>query len=345
MTSHANLHTSGKDVSLVAVPGIEISRLLIRDSFRTVAEAEDVASGESVRLTVFSEQLSQSAGFRRALKTDRGMLESLRHQAIPTFREAGEADGHLYFLTQACPSQTALTLLNSGRRLSTDDVIEVGWQVCSALQHAHNLGLSHGGLSARTILLSDDMQVTLVDFGVRRWLNSAESDKSDPAVAVQESSKPSSVWRLEVEQDLRDLAGVLSELMMDPQDESAQSEINETGPDGLGIALARVLERIRSLNGESTHPLSARDMQGCLGELLIGGGSDQIRLVDQREHPVQSRRSIVDELFEPGSSADRRNAGPANDSARSVRRSLQILPIVLVVLLVIILFVLAGLAR
>ena len=44
--------------------------------------------------------------------------------------------------------------------------------------------------------------------------------------------------------------------------------------------------------------LSARDFQGRLGELLIGGEDDKIDLVDQRGQSYRSSRSIVDELFD-----------------------------------------------
>jgi serine/threonine protein kinase len=229
--------------------------------------------------------------------------------------------------------------LTEGRRFSSEDIIEIGWQVCSALQLAHNLGLAHGGLSAETILLSDNLQVTVVDFGVARWQKAAavadNSGSSGPAL-ITISALAS---RQDVEQDLRDLAGLLTELLQTCNDTNDA----EPGKVPMRVMLERLLARFEISDPASAaqRPNSAREFQGRLGEILIGTGDDSMPLVDHRNAAATSRRSIVVELFETPESESHSEAAVAKPAGFAWRK--QFLPIIAIIaMVVLILWLLAD---
>ncbi len=309
------------------------------DDQRTVWNAVSRNTGRRVRLTIFAPAVSATAGFRRAFKTDRVMLKTLRHRSIVDYQGDGESDGQLFFWTDAGPEAESEPG-GSGRPLSVEDVIEIGWQVCSALQQAHNLGLSHGGLNRESVLLAGQTEVSLVDFGVLRWLKAGRREFPDGGVSRGSSGGSwTSDWRREVRADLRDLAGLLQDLLNHAG--VADSAGPHRSPPALEGSLRRLLERSVAAEDESVQPVSAREMQGRLGELLIGGEGDQMQLVDQREHLPTSRRSIVDELFDdaansqPPSKRDEPSAGGGDSSVT------QFLPILVGVILLLILLVIA----
>lgn len=305
---------------------------------RRVLTATRRDSGECVRLTIFSAEVSQHREFRRAVKMDRAMLAMLQHQSIVRFLGYGESGGTLFFWTVASGSAPLSEQLKNGRSFSSEDIIEIGWQVCSALQLAHNLGLAHGGLSTESVLLSDSLQVTVIDFGVVRWLRAAEKsiDAANSGPALITISALAS--REDIEQDLLNLAGLLKQLL-----ETCNDPV-QTDPGKLTTyaMLERLLARFDRSNtsGLVQIPTSAREFQGRLGEILIGTGDDSMPLVDQRNAANTSRRSIVVELFDPPESpqpADDASERPATSAWRK-----QILPIGMVIVLVIILCLIAG---
>lgn len=330
-------------MSLIQLSDFEVNEQLFADDERTVSAAKWKTSSGRVRLTVFAHAISQQADFRRAFKTDRGMLETVRHQCVARFGGDGESDGQLFFWTDWADGQTLQEVLTGPRPLMTEDLIEIGWQVCSALQQAHNIGLSHGSINDQTIVLSPDLQVSLVDFGVQRWLRAAKaSDKDslpDGAAVVMGTAKPN--WRDEVEQDLRSLAAVL---LLPIKRIIADSNAAGT-PRSTGLtSLERLLERTLLLN-ETSQPTRARDLQGRLGELLIGAENDEIQLLDQRGPATKSGRSIVDELFDhPGADSQRQNLPQAVSADRQRVQSL-FLPIIVVLLLLVIVLLIAVLMR
>lgn len=306
---------------------------------RQVFHAVDRGNSRPVRLTVFSSEMSQRPEFRRALKTDRAMLSMLMHQSIVKFLGSGESDGQLFLWTEDCEYESLGEQLEQQKTFSAEDVIEIGWQVCSALQQSHNLGLAHGGLTLDAVLLSDNMQAIVVDFGVARWLNAAAASNqtsSDGPALITISALAS---RVEVERDLCSLAAILGRLLHAVTD---TSEVTESGKVSTKVALERLLARVTSSN-PALRPVSAREFQGRLGEILIGTEDDSMPLVDQRKSTTTSKRSIVVELFEspvsgePSSSATTQSAGSAWPK--------QILPILIVIAAIVVITMLAGLLR
>lgn len=302
----------------------ELSRELCSSSDRKLYDAQWKSDGRRVLLTVFTPEVSQLAEFRRGLKTDRAMLAMLQHQSVSRFFGAGESDGTLFLWSEFCDFPTIKDHLQEGREFSADDIIEIGWQICSALQQAHNLGLSHGGLSTDTVRISDNLQVTVTDFGVARWLDAART--ADP----QSASGPALITvralasREQVEKDLGDLTALLKVLVDRLHDEPPESRsVSRT-------LLERMLTRFLN-DGQPQLPVTAREFQGRLGEILIGN-EEVMPLVDERKSVGTSRRSIVVELFEPReslSSDDEISVTPAGSAAR-----MQILPIAVGVALV-----------
>jgi hypothetical protein len=323
-------------VSDFQLSDFQIARELQSSEERLVYSAK-CRGEENVRLTVFSAEMSQRAEFRRALKTDRAMLSMLQHQSILRFLGSGESDGALFFWTESCDYPRLTEHLEQGRAFSAEDVIEIGWQTCSALQLAHNRGLAHGGLSLDTILLSEYLQVTLTDFCVARWMKAGQKEGGSPDVGPALITMSALASQQEVEKDLSDLGSILIRLLQTSQAPSEPSEEGRASPENL---LERLLTRVTSQN-PSQRPVSAREFQGRLGEILIGNDDDAMPLVDRRKSSGTSKRSIVVELFEPQESS-----GPVHkqlkQSAGFAWRG-QILPILTGLAIIVILILLAGL--
>lgn len=318
-------------MSDVGLTDFDLQRGLSSTPDQKLWEAHTRADGRRVLVTVFSPEVSQFPDFRRGLKTDRAMLLMLHHQSVNRFLGSGETDGTLFLWAEFSDFPTLAQHFSDGREFSADDIIEIGWQICSALQQAHNLGLSHGGISPDTVRISDNLQVTVTDFGIARWLHAAKT--ADP----QSSSGPALITvralasREQVEKDLRDLALLLKRLFDRLEEEPAESR-------GISrVLLERMLGRF--LNDSSPQlPVTAREFQGRLGEILIGN-EEAMPLVDERKSVGTSKRSIVVELFEPRETLSD-DGEPASGSAGTATR-MQILPIVAGIALVILITLIA----
>ena len=317
----------------------EVIKELPEREHRQFFEAVQRPERQTVQLTVFSAEMSQRAEFRRALKMDRAMLSMLQHQSIVRFLGSGESGGQLFLCTEIWEFESLAVQLDSGRVFSSEDVIEIGWQICSALQQAHNLGLAHGGLGLDTVLLSDNLQVMLTEFGVARWLKAAQDSTATAASGPALITISALASREQVQRDLKDLAAILIRLL---QAVPESGDVSENGKMATRAPLERLLARVTASN-PAMHPVSAREFQGRLGEILIGSEDDSMPLVDQREFSGGSKRSIIVELFEPAESVEQLLPSPDKPAASAWQ--LRFLPILITLVLLAAIALIAGMLR
>jgi hypothetical protein len=333
------------DDQLAQASGCLLQHTITSDEFCDIYAAVDADTGREVRLTVFSSAAFANDKVREAYKTDRERLVYLRHPAMARFLRDGEYDDRLFYLQDAADWPS---LGNSDLRasLTTDDIVEIGWQVCSALQQTHNVGLCHSGISDDSILLSEDLRVLLCDFRLLPWREtySAQAKASEATVRNGESVMTVSIAQSSA-QDLLDLIDVLKQLALEstslrlddvdhangPQDSSAADPSRHT-------ALQHLLNSLSSIRVEDWR-YTARDVQGLLGEILIGDAQDAMAVVDRRTSGSHFRSSIVEELFDD---TDVERESPALQTAPKPRPLLPILPIIVGALLAVILLWAAG---
>jgi serine/threonine protein kinase len=324
-------------VSDFELTDFEILQQLPAREHRELFEAVQRERRQAVQLTVFSPEMSRRVEFRRALKMDRAVLSMLQHQSIVPYLGSGESGGQLFLCSEPCEFDSLAVQLKSGRILSSEDVIEIGWQICSALQQAHNLGLAHGGLGLDSVLLSDNLQVMLMEFGVARWLKAAQDSPAISPAGPALITISALASREQVQGDLKDLAAILLRLL---QAVPESGDVSEAGKMAVRAPLERLLARVTSAN-PAMHPVSAREFQGRLGEILIGSDDDSMPLVDQREFSSGSKRSIVVELFEPTESIEQ--LLPSSGKPAASAWQLRILPILVTLVLLVLIALAAGL--
>ncbi|WOI54421.1 serine/threonine-protein kinase [Parvularcula sp. LCG005] len=110
--------------------------------------------------------IKRSPKLSERLRAERQTLAQLLHPYIARLYDGGELDdGTPYFVMEYVPG-TSLGEYLSQHRVSRDDGITLFLNVCSAVQYAHQKLIVHRDLSPSNILLSDDGDPKLIDFGI-----------------------------------------------------------------------------------------------------------------------------------------------------------------------------------
>ncbi len=228
-------------------------------------------------VVVFSDQLCQSESFRTAFRGDVERLAQIQHHHIVPLTEWGEQDGQLFFIYAEPDGRSLQELIEAKTTFAWDEVVDVAWQISSAIQHLHNLGLTHGGLSADCIAVAAGARAQLLCTGMHRWIAAASPDA------------PIRTFSKAAVQDLKDF-GVLLKMAFDGIPKGTIS------PDE-ALQIKNLDDLIADLEQPGLDFL-ARDVQGRLGNILLKASGDSMELTDQRKGQGLSRRSLIDELFD-----------------------------------------------
>ncbi|GAB5519031.1 MAG: hypothetical protein RhofKO_12820 [Rhodothermales bacterium] len=122
---------------------------------------------------------------RRGLDTDdilarfryeRQILASLQHPNIATLLDGGVTeDGRPYFVMEYVQGQP-ITQYADAQHLRLDQRLALFQTVCKAVQYAHQNLVVHRDLKPGNILVTDEGQVKLLDFGIAKLVEGGEAD-------------------------------------------------------------------------------------------------------------------------------------------------------------------------
>jgi hypothetical protein len=140
----------------------------------TIWRAVDEQLDREVAIKLLREQFSSDAGFAARFRQEARAAGSLSHpNIVPVYDYGTDADGTQFIVMQLVEGDTLATLLRERGHLETDDAVRIALGVASALEAAHRRGLVHRDVKPGNILLTDDGDVKVTDFGIARAVSEA----------------------------------------------------------------------------------------------------------------------------------------------------------------------------
>ncbi len=140
----------------------------------------------------------------RRFRHERQILASLEHPHIARLLDGGTtADGLPYFVMEHITGQE-ITRYAETHHLSIHDRLRLLRQVCAAVQYAHQKLIIHRDLKPSNILVTDNVEIRLLDFGIAKLLTPDNSDDglAQTATGIQlmtpEYASPEQVRGLEI---------------------------------------------------------------------------------------------------------------------------------------------------
>jgi len=132
----------------------------------TVYRAVRTSTGQTVAIKLLLPAASHDKQISARFEREMVILERLNHPNIVNYYGGGIHGGQLFYAMELVEGGSLRDVLTRNGSITWDEAVECGWQVCSALQHAHNHGVIHRDLKPANLFLSNDGVVKLGDFGI-----------------------------------------------------------------------------------------------------------------------------------------------------------------------------------
>ena len=190
-----------------------------RGSTGIVYLSHDAYYGRDVAIKVYNmesgadEERARIA--RKMFLSEAHLVGMLQHPHILPIYDAGEENGNCYIVTEHVHgARTLAAYCRPDNLLRIDDVVEIIFKCAKALHYAHSRGVIHRDIKPSNIMLTQDSDVRIIDFGIALV---ADSDISsiDGIAGSPSYMSPEQVQSLELSNrsDLYSLGAVMYELL------------------------------------------------------------------------------------------------------------------------------------
>ena len=148
-----------------------------RGGMATVYKAYHANLDRYVALKVLHPAFLEDENFLARFQREARLVAKLEHQNIVPVYDFAEHDGQPYLVIKFVEGETLKALINRGR-LSVEQIWDVVDAVGAGLAYAHKQGILHRDIKPSNVIVADDGQMYLADFGLARIAEMGESTLS-----------------------------------------------------------------------------------------------------------------------------------------------------------------------
>ena len=152
----------------------EIIRSIGEGGMANVYLGYDTILDRNVAIKVLRGDLSNDEKFVRRFQREALSASSLAHPNIVEMYDVGEDNGLYYIVMEYIEGKTLKQLLKKRGTLTLSEAIDIMLQLTDGMAHAHDSYIIHRDLKPQNIMIKDDGQIKITDFGIAMALNSTQ---------------------------------------------------------------------------------------------------------------------------------------------------------------------------
>lgn len=238
-----------------------------RGGMGDVWRADDLILGTPVALKLMH---SASPSARTRILQEARLARQITHPAVCRVFDVGEAGQTLFFSMEFVPGEDLAALLKRTGRLTSERVLEIAHQLCAGLAAAHSKGVLHRDLKPANVLIDENGQVRITDFGIAVTADDVGPQVPIGTLGYMAPEQLTGDAAVSERTDIYALGVVLFELLTGQrfhmsESEDSASRLSRLAP-GVDPRLARAVQKATARDPRN-RPASALEMAGALGDI------------------------------------------------------------------------------
>lgn len=224
----------------------EIIRSIGEGGMANVYLGYDTILDRNVAIKVLRGDLSNDDKFVRRFQREALSASSLAHPSIVEMYDVGVDDNLYYIVMEYVDGKTIKQLLKKRGNLTLSEAIDIMLQLTDGMSHAHDSYIIHRDLKPQNIMIKDDGQIKITDFGIAMALNSTQLTQTNSVMGSvhylppeQASGKGSTI-----KSDIYSMGIIFYELL--------SGSLPFRGDNAVEIALKHMRDPLPSLRAENS---------------------------------------------------------------------------------------------
>ncbi len=166
------------------IPGYQVIGKIGKGSMGVVYKAKQMSVDRVVAIKILLDSLAQNREFIKRFEREAKIAARLSHNNIVNAIDAGEVDGHYFFVMEYVEGETIKDRLDKNKTFDEKECLRIVTAVAEALKHAHSRGLIHRDVKPENIILTHDGNVKLADLGLARITDDEKWGLSEAGMAI-----------------------------------------------------------------------------------------------------------------------------------------------------------------
>ena len=152
----------------------EIIKSIGEGGMANVYLAKDIILDRNVAIKILRGDLAGDEKFVRRFQREALSASSLSHPNIVEMYDVGEDNGTYYIVMEYVQGMTLKQLIKKKGSLSLSEAIDIMLQITDGIKAAHDSYIIHRDLKPQNILIQDNGEIKIIDFGIAMALNSTQ---------------------------------------------------------------------------------------------------------------------------------------------------------------------------
>jgi serine/threonine protein kinase/Tfp pilus assembly protein PilF len=143
------------------------------------------------------------------------LARKISHRNVCRMFDLGKAEGTTFITMEFVPGEDLKKLIRKMGQVGAARAVSIAKQVCEGLAEAHHLGVIHRDLKPQNIMVDEDGNARIMDFGIARSLSGKGITEAGVMIGTPEYMSPEQAEGKEVDQrsDIYSLGVILYEMM------------------------------------------------------------------------------------------------------------------------------------
>ena len=283
----------------------QIIEELGRGGMGRVYKALDTEVNEKVALKLIKPEIAADKKTIERFRNELKFARKIRHKNVCQMYDLNREEGSYYITMEYISGDDLKGMIRRMGRFSAAQAITIAKQVCEGLSEAHKLGVVHRDLKPQNIMIDQDGNARIMDFGIARSIEGKSITGAGIMIGTPDYMSPEQVDGKETDQrsDIYSLGIILYEMVTGqtpfegdtpftigvkhkseaPKD---PKELNPQIPDNLGRVILRCLEKEKEQRYPNSHEL-------CSDLSAIEQGIPTTEKIIPKKRPLTSREITV----------------------------------------------------